>query len=224
MSSSMARPKSRWKVAAITGAAMATLIPAAARATLTVNLSLSPLGAPGFGTPTAPQSLNYLTPDNTAPGVPIYVYATVSSTGPLSPSDFNGLDYLYYNVSNGTPGTTTGIPGTLTASPNSNFNGLGSQLGTALSAVTPASPGVVVGGSSLLNIAKPQAPDTTRWSNLPSDGTNVIVGTNSVSFLVETLTFHPSAFNPSSAGHPEHDNLHGCPVRDLLSVCSGQLV
>jgi len=196
MSSSMARPKSRWKVAAITGAAMATLIPAAARATLTVNLSLS--NTPAFlGGAGGIQTSNYLTRDTTA--VPIYVYATVTGSGTLSGSDFNGLDYLYYDIANGAPGTATGIPGTITTSLNSNFSGNGSQAGTT-SVVNPGSPGTVVGGNTLLAHAKPEAPSMTRWSSIAADGTNVITTANSVSFLVETLTFHPSTFNASSVG------------------------
>lgn len=195
-------PKSRWKGAAFSTAVLGALVPLAAQASLTVNLSLSPLGATGFGTPAAPQSSNYLTPDNT--NVPIYVYATVTGQNALTATDLNGLTYLYYNISNGVVGA--GIPGTLTATLNPNFAGLGSQSGLTGSATIGNTGGVVVGssGTDPIGYAKPEgASSGTQWSNMTSDGTNVIVNAanSTVSFLVETLNFHPSAFNPSTPGN-----------------------
>jgi hypothetical protein len=197
----MLHPKSRWKGAILSAAVLGALVPMAAQATLTVNLSLSPLGATGFGTAAAPQSSNYLTPDNT--NVPIYVYATVTGQNALTASDLNGLTYLYYNIANGVAGSA--IPGTLTATLNPNFMGNGSQSGLTGTATIGNTAGTVVGstGTDPVTYAKPEAPDTSRWSNMTSDGTNVIVdaANSKVSFLVETLNFHPTAFNASTPGN-----------------------
>jgi PEP-CTERM motif len=178
---------------------------------MTVSLDLSPLGAPGAGTAAAPLTSEYLTPDTGT--VPIYVYATVTGSNALSASDINALEYLYFNVNNSFTGTATGA---ITAAvPNGALgfgaNGVGGSQGGQVNASGSVSVGPTgtVTAANYVQYAKPRVVSSPSHGayNIPSstitpDGTNVIVSGNSVSFLVETLTFTPGAFNPSVPGGP----------------------
>jgi len=226
----MSRSKSRWKGALLATVAGAAITPLAAKATMTIDLSLTPLGpASSVG-----YSLKYLTADTTS--VPIYVYATITGTGtpatsaaqngtttlPSNSGDFNGLQYVYYNVNNsatnpvqgnisgGTLNPTLGFDssGYDVGSPFNQSGGIAAQAGTVQNVLNGVSVGMVSGGS-LTDYAKPRAAQPV-WSNGYSvnnsggvtsfaDGTNIVPGApngtgsaHSVSFLLETLTYTPS--------------------------------
>jgi hypothetical protein len=92
--------------------------PLAAKASMTVGVYLNPIG-------TGLQSTEYLTPDNNGTSIPLYVYAIVTGTGPVTTTatgsanlantgNFDGLQYLYYNlVAQG--GNAAGLTGGITA-------------------------------------------------------------------------------------------------------------
>jgi hypothetical protein len=255
MSNAMSRSKSRWKGALLATVAGAVVSPLAAKATMSVGVYLAPLGQSG------PYTSKYITPDQTGTSIPLYVYATVTGTGAIttdpanglptqiSAGNFDGLQYLYYNVV-ATGGNTGGVTGGITATTlNSTlgFDSSGNDASNAPSGSTASQAGLIdlTAGSSLGNVstgavvavgapsalgatspvsstamtqfAKPRA-GAPVWSNFASynsssgytylnDGKNVIIGTgsnglatNQAAFLVETLSYTPSAFVPSTPG------------------------
>jgi hypothetical protein len=250
MSIVKATANSRWKGALLAAVAAGALAPAAAEATLTVNLQL----APGAGGTTA----EYINPNSTAP-IPIYVYATVTgsaaltapynagnTSAPATSGNFDGLQYLYYNILNSNA-TGTEIPGSVSsatlnatlgftgtnAQPNptstSTYATVGAQAGALANiAAVGTTPGLSVGSyfnsttgsttaqitSALANIAKPRSNSpvfqnysqattnssgNTTYNAVGNDGVNIIVNSpTSVSFLVETIMFTPTASTPGS--------------------------
>jgi hypothetical protein len=133
----------------------------------------------------------------------LYVYATVTGTQAPSASYVDGLEYAYFNVNAQATGAA-GVTGSITAATPStlfggnSFNqsngapGAGAQ-GGAMSAIT-TSPSIVVGSSTLLgSIAKPRSAGNVFVASTANSGSNIVVSGNSVSFLVETLTYTPNA-------------------------------
>jgi len=116
MSNAMSRSKSRWKGALLATVAGAAVSPLAAKASMQVGVYLNPIGSAG------PYSTNYLTPDQNGTSIPLYVYATVTGTNPvttvpgtpqavqISTGNFDGLQYVYYNVL-ATGGNAGGVTG-----------------------------------------------------------------------------------------------------------------
>jgi hypothetical protein len=253
MSNAMSRSKSRWKGALLAAVATAVVSPLAANASMSVGVYLNPLDS------ASPKSLIYITPDQTGTAIPLYVYATVTgvnpvtstsgtTSAPISSGDFNGLQYLYYNLQ-ATGGSVSGLTGGITSTtlnstlgfdstentdPGGNTSGgtaaqaglidlaPGSTLAAGTTMVAVGAPTAfnasgAVSSSAMTQFAKPRAGgpvwsnySTFNASNSPpytyaNDGTNIIIGTgsnglatNQVAFLVETIKFTPSAFNPSS--------------------------
>jgi hypothetical protein len=239
MSNAMSRSKSRWKGALLATVAGAAITPVLAKAqNMSVGLYLSPPGG------SSPKQLEYLSPDQNNTDIPIYVYATVTGVTTLtgvsgttaaviSTGQFDGLQYLYYNV-NASSGSLGGVAGGIDGTPvlNAPFNapasngsgsGFGSQTGTVQLSSTSAALGAntsvlalgsnLTGGitsTSITDFAKPRAASAV-WSDYASfnavsgtftyknDGTNIIIGANSVSFLVETLNYKPTAFTASTS-------------------------
>jgi hypothetical protein len=190
------------------------LVPLSANAqSLTLSLSLSPLGdttayggsgftgaSPGAlgGYAQGPSTTEVIPPDQSTP---IYVYATVTGTSPVSPSYVDGLQYVYFNILQNGGGVNTS-EGTITSAiPNATlgFNGNGSQNGST--GYTSGS--LAIGSTSLLTgVVKPRATrgiysTNTSGGQLTSDGSNVIVSGNSISFLVETLEYTPAKTSSS---------------------------
>jgi hypothetical protein len=258
MSIVKATANSRWKGALLAAAAAGALLPAAAEATLTVNLQLAP-GANGA-------TAMYINPNSTA-DIPVYVYATVTGTGlltspytpgstaaPLTTGDFDGLQFLYYNILNsdstgpeitGGVDTAAGFAPTLNATlgfnginpqPNptssttslATLTGVGAQVGTVVnSAPVGTTPGISIGSlipttatstaaitSALEAIPKPRSNSpvfqnyaqsatnslgSTTYNTIGNDNYNIVINSaTSVSFLVETFYFKPSASNPGA--------------------------
>ena len=188
MSNAMSMSKSRWKGALLATVAASVLSPLAAKAqSMSISMTLSPLGGSGF------QHAEYIAPDAT---VPVYIYATVTGASAISSSYIDGLQYLYYNV-NQPGGINTSDGKIISATPNAalGFNANGSQSGA-----TNFSSGTLgVGDSSVMtSMAKPRSGSPVWSSTSAADGTNIIVSGNSISFLVETLQYKPS-FTPLNA-------------------------
>jgi len=130
MSNAMSRSKSRWKGALLATVAGAVVSPLAAKASMQVGVYLNPIGQTPVvvgGVTTNPQTNEYLTPASVGVGIPLYVYATVTGTGNVTPvsgstgavagistGTFNGLQYLYYNLM-ATGGNAAGISGAISA-------------------------------------------------------------------------------------------------------------
>jgi len=209
MSNAMSLSKSRWKGALLATVAASILTPLAAKAqTMSLSLSLSPLGdttaygGPGFtqglpgtvgGYGQGPANTEVIPPDQVTP---IYVYATITGTQPMTSSYVNGLQFAYFNVVdsagvNASEGTI--VSGTPNANINTNFSALGSQAGVANNASGTLSVGST---TALTSIAKPRATNAV-WSTAAADGTNVVVSGDSVSFLIETLQYQPAATSSS---------------------------
>jgi PEP-CTERM motif len=156
---------------------------------MTINLQLAP-GLAGAGGGTV-----FLDPTKNNAPINVYVYATVTGTGPQSASDLQGVQYAYYNLNNQGPTTGSLLAGSVTSALlSSAFSGNGSQGG----ALTNASGGISVGSSALTSIAKPRS-GAVVWDNAP-DGTNVYVNNaaDSASFLLETIQYTPTAFTAST--------------------------
>jgi len=155
---------------------------------MTVGAYLGPIGG------ASPSTNNYLTPDQNGTAIPVYIYATVTGTNPvttvpgtpqatqISVGNFNGLQYLYYNLL-ATGGNSSGIKGGITGEtlnsvlgfdssstgngvgitgtdPSGNASaGIASQLGTvqlaAGSNLAAATTVVAVGTPAALNTATP---------------------------------------------------------------------
>jgi len=199
----MSISKSRWKGALLATVAASVLSPLAAKAqtpgSMTLDLSLNPMGSVVAGS--AFGTTEYIAPDST---VPIYVYATVTQAGPIASNNVAGIQYAYFNilqnsVANDNPVNIGGInasDGSITSvTLNSalHMNNNGSQPGaTNFSSGTLAVGTSVVNATTMTALAKPRS-GSPVWSNsLPSDGTNVYISGNTVSFLLETLTYTPS--------------------------------
>jgi hypothetical protein len=144
----------------------------------------------------------------------LYVYATVTGTAAPSASYVDGLNYLYFNVNGAFTGPGSSLIGSITAATpgplfsGGNFNqtttnpGAGAQGGLISSITT--TPSIILGSnSSIGSIAKPRSVgdifvtggsgSTVNLNNAGnvSEGSNIVINGNSVSFLVETLTYQP---------------------------------
>ncbi len=230
MSRQLSRLRSR-RAALITAAvgAASVLVPSLGRAAMTVSLSAAPLGTAGTFT-----SSSFLTRDANSTDVPIYVYATVTgantvttgsgttATAPVTTGDFDGLQYLYYNILNSGANELAGgldtvnVPvlnatlgfGATGPDISGNSSG-GAQVGKVQNIPNGVSLGANASSVAMTDYAKPRAAQPV-WDNnytfnqstgmytYRNDGTNIIVNGNSVSFLVETLNFKPTAFNAST--------------------------
>jgi hypothetical protein len=165
----------------------------------------------------------FLDPTQNNTDIPVYVYATVTGanavndggSGPppanisATTGNFQGVQYLYYNVLNsGTHPITGGVGnGTLGAAPQLNatvgFNANGSSAGK----VQNLPGGISIGsGNTLADIPKPRSARAI-WDNANNagswygnDGKQIVLSNSnkSVSFLVETFYFHPTAFTPGN--------------------------
>jgi hypothetical protein len=191
MSNAMSRSKSRWKGALLATVATAAITPLAAKAqSLTVGITTNPKGS-GL------QSSVYIDPYHSDT---LYVYATVTGAQAPSASYVDGLDYLYYNV-NSTVTGAAGLGAITSGALASGFAANGSQVGTI-------SAGSLAVGSTtdITQIAKPRASSDLFVSSTANSGSNIVVSGNSVSFLVETLTYKPTSAavvaNPSSPASP----------------------
>jgi len=196
MSNAMSRSKSRWKGALLATIAGAVVTPLAAHAqSMTVGIYTNPIGS-GL-----PQHNVYIDPFDTDT---LYVYATVTGASAPSASYVDGLEYLYYNVNAAVTSGTTGLGTISSATLNSNFSGggfsndnspgAGAQVGNLSTGTITATPSIILGDSSVLpNMAKPRTSDDGIFSSGSNSGNNVIVNGNSVSFLVETLTYTPNS-------------------------------
>ena len=211
MSIVKALAKSRWKGTMLAAATAGIMVPTAAQASMTVNLYLAPLGS------TSPKSLIYINGGQTSTDIPVYVYAMVTGTAVPSATNFDGLQYLYYNILNSTTGaalvsggidTATGFAPTLNATlgfngtgtgPEGSVAGNGAQPGTVQNTAGGVSVGANASSVAMTDYAKPRSPSAVFNTSAPVDGTNIIVSGNSVSFLVETLYFKPTAFVGATA-------------------------
>lgn len=207
MSNAMSRSKSRWKGALLATIAGAVVTPLAAHAqSMTVGITTNPIGS-------GPQKSIYIDPIDP---VTLYVYATVTGASAPSSTYVDGLEYLYYNVNAAVTGTT-GLGAVSAATLNSNFSGggfsndnspgAGAQVGNLSTGTITATPSIILGDpSSPPNMAKPRTSDDGIFNSGANSGSNVIVSGDSVSFLVETLTYKPNptaiAGNESTAAHP----------------------
>jgi hypothetical protein len=175
------------------------MLPAVANAqSLEVSLSLSPLVNPGDEV----QTLGYVPPDQ---ATPIYVYATVTGPGAVNAAgNLDGLQYLYYNVNaQVSSGSTGGIISSAVLAPgftggahvggagtNGAQNGLvGSTAYTSATSIALGSLGTTT--TLMSNIAKPRA-SAPIWSTGTTGTGNIIINGDSVTFLVETLSYTPS--------------------------------
>jgi hypothetical protein len=217
----MSRSRVKWKkVSALSTAVAAALLPAFANATtpsLEVSLSLSPLG-------TTAQTSEYVAPDAT---IPVYVYATVTGSGAVnSTGNLDGLQYLYYDVNaTVTSGTTGGIftsatlaPGFTGGAQNGSGGTNGAQTGLIGSSAYTGTSSIALGSTGttttlMANIAKPRAVSAV-WSNASS---GVVINGNSVSFLVETLTYTPS-FTATAAGSTLNSTQFSVSIPSLAGV------
>jgi hypothetical protein len=134
MSIVKATANSRWKGALLAAVAAGAFAPAAAHATLTVDLSFGASNTHGGST------AYFVTPDNGGTDIPVYVYATITGTGVLttppatgtttvapvvSGGDFSGLQYLYYNIMNSGANEVAGGVDTAALNATLGFNGTG---------------------------------------------------------------------------------------------------
>jgi hypothetical protein len=196
----MSRSKSRWKGALLAGAAMAVISPLAASAQtgMTLSITANPLGGGTSPNVYSGKSSVYIDPYDTDT---LYVYATVQGTAAPSASYVDGLEYVYFNVNAVATGSTAAIGKISAASPSALFGGgafnqtttspgAGAQ-GGALGTIS-TTPSIVVGSNnSYGSMAKPRSAGNV-FSTGTSSGSNIVVSGNSVSFLVETLTYTPS--------------------------------
>jgi len=127
MSNAMSRSKSRWKGALLATVAGAVVTPLAAKASMSVGVYLNPIG-------TGLQTTELISPDYNNTAIPLYVYATVTGNGAVTPvsgntggapgitsGDFDGLQYLYYNLL-ATGGNAGGISGGFNTSTGAALN------------------------------------------------------------------------------------------------------
>jgi hypothetical protein len=168
-----------FRAGGLAAAVAAAAVPALARGSLTLSLSTSATD------PT--QVHGYLTPDMVNTSVPIYVYATMTGT---VATDFQGIQYVYFNVTNGGIGGATHVNGSFTSTALPvvfDENGsLGGQLanvsgGLSIGSTTSLDYPGETPGSNGASPAKPR-------SKIPTFGP---AGT-SAQLLMETLNFTPS--------------------------------
>jgi len=188
MSNAMSKSKSRWKGAMLAAIAGAVATPMLAKAqSMQVGLYLNPIG-------TTPAVHEYIEPYDP---VNLYVYATVTGTSSPSAAYTDGLAYLYFNVNaayvgNQSFGSFTAATPTAPFNGNASFNNSGAQGGNISSTIT-TTPTIVVGDpSNIALMAKPRAASQVYWNSSTGSAPNVVVNGNSVSFLVETLTYTPN--------------------------------
>ena len=183
-----ARPLTAAAVAVVGAAATGLLSPAESQAALTINLQF-----PGGGTSMLVSS------DQNNTNVPIQVWATVTGAGTITNTagattgDFDGLQYLYYNVLSSNAGGTyiNGSIGSANLNTTLGFGATGSQNGSIGSAMG----GIAVGSNTSIGaMAKPRSASAV-FNNNSTDTTQIRVNSaNSVSFLVETINFRPGAY------------------------------
>jgi hypothetical protein len=198
------------RAAAVAAAAVAAMTGSRrAGASLTINLQF-----PGG------ETTELIGGDQTNTSVPIQVWATVTGTNSVTPTpvagstatapvttggDFDGLQYLYYNVLNSNSTTTeiNGSVGSVVLNSTLGFNANGSQVGVLANVAN----GISVGSNtSIGSIAKPRSSKAVfdnfatynqtsgTYQEYGNDGVNIKVSGNSVSFLVETVNYVPSAY------------------------------
>jgi hypothetical protein len=198
--------------AAVVGSAMPVISQAVPSPGLAINLQI------GNG-----QTTQFLDPRNNGIDIPIYVYATVTGanavndggSGPppanlaATTGNFQGVQYLYYNILNSGTHELPGVVGngTLGAAPQLNatvgFNANGSHAGK----VQNVAGGLSIGSSTTLaDISNPRA-GRAVWDNasvnntwLGTDGKQIVLSNSnkSVSFLVETFYFHPTGYTQTN--------------------------
>jgi len=219
MSNAMSLSKSRWKGALLATVAVSVLTPLAASAqttpgSMTLSLSLAPMSTviTNQGGPVVGQdgTTEYVAPDTS---YPIYVYATVAESGNIANNNVAGLQYAYFNVlqnytANLNPVNGTGIntsDGTVTvASTSPLFSAYGSQNGASGAtsgyyavgggaAITSQGAAISAAAASSMSLLGKARSTSPVWSNgVSNDGTNVYISGNTVSFLLETLTYTPA--------------------------------
>ena len=199
-------------IAALAGSVMPVISQAVPSPGLVINLQI------GNG-----QTTQFLDPRNNGSDIPVYVYAAVTGanamndggSGPppanlaATTGNFNGMQYAYYNILNSGTHELAGVVGngTLGAAPQLNstvgFNANGSHTGK----VQNIANGLSIGSSNTLaDIANPRT-GRAVWDNaavnnawLGSDGKQIVLSNSNktVSFLVETFYFHPTAYMPAN--------------------------
>jgi hypothetical protein len=179
----------------LVSAAAALFLCRSSSASLTINLQFAD------GT-----TQYHLTPSDSGNTIPINVWATVTTPTPLSANNYNGLQFIYYDVlssvpngGQGTPGGSTAADGQLTsASLTPIFNANGSQDGSimdangdgALDLGPDTSPNQFTNVQQMVLLAKARSSNPV-FSNQPDPGS----GGYSVSFLIEQLDFQVNSDN-----------------------------
>jgi hypothetical protein len=146
-----------------------------------------------------------LTPSDWGTTIPINVWATVTTSTPISTNNHDGLQFIYLDVLSSVPyggpsapGGSTAVDGQLECATSSDlFSANGSQNGEITDAngdgvmdVGPlTSPRTVVPEQQLTLLAKPRSGDPIWDTASEFDPAEVVVNGNSVSFLVETIDF-----------------------------------
>jgi len=168
------------------------------------------------------QTKQFLDPSQNGTDIPVYVYASVTGnnavndggSGPppanlaATTGNFQGVQYLYYNILNSGTNEIPGVVGngTIGAAPQLNatvgFNANGAGAGK----VQNVAGGLSIGSSTTLaDIANPRA-SRAVWDNasvggqwLGNDGKQIVLSNSNktVSFLVETFYFHPTSYTPA---------------------------
>jgi hypothetical protein len=198
MSKLMLRRKGTIRAAVITAAGLlSAAVPMSASGATGMTINLQTVkGSAGAGGGTL-----FVAPTlGTDPAIPVtvYVYATVTGAGSTTASDFNGLEYLYYNINGlGSSTNPTALGGSVSAATlNSSFTANGSQGGVPTNTAPTgiSSPGLVVGSNTAAtSIAKPRSSGGV-FAN-PGNGDvnqpdgNIYTNGAATSFLVETLTY-----------------------------------
>ena len=204
MSYAMSMSKSRWKGALLATVAASVLTPLAANAqSMTVGITTNPMGGVTSPNDYTGMSNVYIDPYTKDT---LYVYATVTGTAAPSASYVDGLEYLYFNV-NATATGATGLGAITSATPSTLFSGgsynqtsgntspgAGVQGGVVSTTAYTSTPSLAVGSTTTLtSIAKPRSAGDLFVSSTTNQSSNVVVTGNSVSFLVETLTYTPKS-------------------------------
>ncbi len=203
MSNAMSMSKSRWKGALLATVAASVLTPLAAHAqSMTVGITTNPMGGGTSPNDYSGMSNVYIDPYSRDT---LYVYATVTGTAAPSASYVDGLNYLYFNVNAAATGVT-GLGSITSATPSALFGGgsfnqttgntspgAGAQGGLISTTAYTSTPSVAVGSTTTIgSMAKPRSAGDIYVSSPTGSGSNIVVNGNSVSFLVETLTYTPS--------------------------------
>ncbi len=208
------RRSSGWATAVAAG--VAGLSAASASASLTINLQLPGGGTSmligGGQTNTDIPIQVWATVTGTTTISPVPVAGNSTSNPEVQSGVFDGLQYLYYNVLN-SDSTGTEITGGIDTA-----TGEGPTLNTALGlaangsqagAVPNTANGISVGSAtSIASVAKPRASAALfdnyasfnqslgQYQERGNDGTNIATTGATASFLLETINFKPTAFNP----------------------------